>query len=230
MNWIYTLTNFLIGTCLASHAAVVCDRWETSDFFLTRSRCNICQTELSILDELPVISYLWLHGKCRYCSHSIPINLPVIEICGGLAFSQIDFSRINGWATTILIFSLLLAAISDFEKQEFHLLMLAPALCLALFKSKDLLHFQFLDCIELLPILLLLLFFVWQHKLGSGDLLIYLILAIYFSPHTANLTFLIGSALLIVHFYLKKQKGQKQQAIAFVPYLFLGLTIQLLFK
>ncbi|WEV38373.1 prepilin peptidase [Lactobacillus sp. ESL0680] len=230
MNWIYTLTNFLIGTCLASHAAVVYEHWETFDFFITRSRCSTCQTELSLLDELPIISYLWLHGKCRYCNSQIPVKLPIIEICGGLAFMQIDFSQPSNYATAILIFSILLVAISDYEQQEFHLAMLFPALYLALFKSSNLLHFQLLDYVELLPILLLLIFYVWQKKLGSGDLLIYLILAVYFSPHTANFIFLIGATLLIVHFCLKQQKGQKQTTIAFVPYLFLGLTIQLFFK
>ncbi|WEV70589.1 prepilin peptidase [Lactobacillus sp. ESL0785] len=230
MNWIYTLTNFLIGSCLASHAAVICDRWETSDFIFSRSHCNNCYTELNLLDELPIISYFWLHGKCRYCHNLIPTKLPIIEIIGGLAFSSLNFSSIEDLFTAIIIFSILLAAICDYEQHEFYLIMLLPAIILALTKSPDLLHFQLLDDLEFLPLLLILTYYVYRQKLGSGDLLIYLILALYFSPHFANTVFLLGAIFSLGYFVNQGKKRLASKPIAFVPCLFLGLTIQLLFK
>lgn len=230
MAWIYQLTNFLIGTCLASHACVVCDRFDTGDFIWGRSRCDFCLTKLTLVDELPILSYCFLHGKCRYCQRSIPIKLPLIEFLGGLAYLKIDFSQITGIATAIVIFCLLLAAICDYDRLEFHLAMIFPALLLALLRFKHLFKLQLGDLIELIPILLVLLFYTMQKKLGSGDLIIYLILAFFFTPHFANLVFLLGSFLLLFQFFLKRKTWSLQKQIAFVPYIFVGLIIQLLLQ
>lgn len=44
-----------------------------------RSRCFNCQHQLTTVDLLPVVSWLWLRGKCRYCRASIP-DTPVAEL------------------------------------------------------------------------------------------------------------------------------------------------------
>lgn len=228
MTWIYQLTNFLIGTCLASHAAVICDRFDSGNFIFARSRCLSCLNELSILDEIPIVSYLWLHGKCRYCHNDIPVKLPIIEFMGGLAYFNVDFSQIDGIFTAIIIFCLLLAAICDYEQLEFRLAMILPAIFLACLKIDHILKYQLVDFIELIPILSILFFYTKQKKLGSGDLIIYLILAIFFNPHFANIVFLFSSFLLLFQFLLKRKIYSKHQAVPFVPYIFVGLIIQLL--
>lgn len=230
MAWIYQLTNFLIGTCLASHASVICDRLDTGDFIWGRSRCEVCLTKLTLLDELPIFSYCFLHGKCRYCHSSIPLKLPITEFLGGLAYLNIDFSQMTGIATAIVIFCLLLAAINDYDQLEFHLAMILPALLLTILRIKHIFKFQLEDLIELIPVLLVLLFYTKQKKLGSGDLIIYLILAFFFTPHFANLVFLFGSFLLLFQFFLKRKTWSLQKQIAFVPYIFTGLIIQLLLQ
>lgn len=228
MTWIYQITNFLIGTCLASHAAVICDRFDTGNFIFSRSHCSICLTELSILDEIPILSYLWLNGKCRYCFNDIPVKLPIIEIMGGLAYFNVDFSQVRGICTAIIIFCILLAAICDYEQLEFRLVMILPAIFLACLRIDHILKFQLVDFFELIPILIILLFYTKQKKLGSGDLIIYLILAIFFKPHFANLVFLFSSFLLLFQFFLKRKIYSKNKAVPFIPYIFVGLIIQLL--
>lgn len=44
-----------------------------------RSRCLSCDRELAVRDLLPVISWLWLRGKCRYCQAPIP-DTPLAEL------------------------------------------------------------------------------------------------------------------------------------------------------
>ncbi|MBY0111116.1 prepilin peptidase, partial [Patescibacteria group bacterium] len=44
-----------------------------------RSRCMRCGHTLSVLDLVPVLSYLFLQGRCRYCGVSISIQYPVVE-------------------------------------------------------------------------------------------------------------------------------------------------------
>lgn len=47
---------------------------------LERSRCPICDHELSSLDLVPIISWLALRGRCRYCKGPISIRYPLVEL------------------------------------------------------------------------------------------------------------------------------------------------------
>src|SRR5574337_969565 len=66
---------------------------ETEPFNLAapRSRCPHCGTPISALDNIPLISYLFLRGKCRHCHAPISIRYPVVEcltalLCGYAAW------------------------------------------------------------------------------------------------------------------------------------------------
>jgi prepilin signal peptidase PulO-like enzyme (type II secretory pathway) len=56
------------------------------DFVRARSQCPHCGHELAPADLVPVISYLRLRGRCRYCKKTISAQYPVVELVGGLAF------------------------------------------------------------------------------------------------------------------------------------------------
>ncbi|RMC47609.1 prepilin peptidase [Lactobacillus sp. ESL0228] len=230
MEWIFKLTNYLIGTCLASHAALICDRWDDGNFIFTRSRCSFCHTELCLLDELPIFSYFWLHGKCRYCHNFIPPKLVVIEIIGGFAFISFDFSKLLDILTAIFVFSLLLAAICDYDQMEFYLIMILPAVILALWQSPKIFSYQLFDFIQLIPVLIILIYYNLTKKLGFGDFLIYLTLALYFNPEFANHVFLFGALFSLTHFWLDETLRSTTSATAFVPDIFLGLIVQLLLR
>ncbi|MFC2042159.1 prepilin peptidase [Chloroflexota bacterium] len=51
-----------------------------------RSHCDVCQHQLSTRDLIPVISYLWLRGRCRYCQAKIPHRVLLVEILSGVYF------------------------------------------------------------------------------------------------------------------------------------------------
>lgn len=51
-----------------------------------RSMCPHCQHTLGALDLLPVFSWLFLRGKCRYCRHTIGWQYPLVEIVVALLF------------------------------------------------------------------------------------------------------------------------------------------------
>ncbi|RVU70727.1 prepilin peptidase [Lactobacillus xujianguonis] len=217
----FILVNFYIGSCLASHAAVIFERRHHENFIFGRSHCNNCHNELSLLDELPLISYLGLKGKCRYCQSEIPYELFLIEIIGGLAFINFDFSEVVGIKDAIFLFFFLVIAIFDFYEQEFPTILLLPLIGIA--SSYYPFNFTKFEWFELIVVSAVLLLQVLTKKLGSGDLIIYLALAFNFSPTSANLVFLIASLLLLLHYLLKANKSKR--AFAFVPYLFVSLVI-----
>ena len=51
-----------------------------------RSMCVHCHHELAAKDLIPVISWLWLRGKCRYCQAPISAQYPIVELITGLLF------------------------------------------------------------------------------------------------------------------------------------------------
>jgi len=51
-----------------------------------RSMCSNCGHELAAKDLVPVFSWLWLRGKCRYCGAHIP-DSPIVELATGLLFA-----------------------------------------------------------------------------------------------------------------------------------------------
>lgn len=50
------------------------------------SHCPNCQNLLAPVDLVPVLSYLWLQGRCRYCKASIPVRVPLVEMTTGILF------------------------------------------------------------------------------------------------------------------------------------------------
>lgn len=79
---------FLLGLLVGSFLNAIIDRLETGEsmVFSTRSHCDSCGHVLGVWDLIPVVSWLVLRGKCRYCSVPIPIQNPLVEIATGVLF------------------------------------------------------------------------------------------------------------------------------------------------
>ena len=77
---------FIIGLCLASFLNVVVERTVRGEKWLwSRSKCNSCGHALAWYDLIPVLSWIFLKGKCRYCKNSIPVRYPLSELALGIA-------------------------------------------------------------------------------------------------------------------------------------------------
>ncbi len=85
--WWYYLFLFGMGAILGSFLNVVVMRSiEGKDWVKGRSKCDSCHHELSWYDNIPLLSYLWLRGRCRYCRAKISLQHPVMELLMGSLF------------------------------------------------------------------------------------------------------------------------------------------------
>jgi len=50
------------------------------------STCGYCKEQLKALDLIPVLSYVILKGRCRYCNHKVSIQYPLVELTTGAIF------------------------------------------------------------------------------------------------------------------------------------------------
>lgn len=82
--WIWS---FVVGCCIGSFLNVVALRLQTEeDFIKGHSYCVECLHELSWKDLIPVLSWIWLRGKCRYCGRDISPRYCVVEVVSGCMF------------------------------------------------------------------------------------------------------------------------------------------------
>jgi leader peptidase (prepilin peptidase)/N-methyltransferase len=86
--WITVFT--LLGMAVASFLNVCIDRLPAGESLLfPTSHCASCHHRLAIKDLVPVFSYLWLRGRCRYCSAPIPRRLLWVEVGTGALFGYL---------------------------------------------------------------------------------------------------------------------------------------------
>jgi leader peptidase (prepilin peptidase)/N-methyltransferase len=80
----YQLAAFAIGAVLGSFAGLAVDRVPLDrSLWSPPSACMACRTPLGWADNVPVVSWVALGGRCRACGTAIPWRYPVIELLGG---------------------------------------------------------------------------------------------------------------------------------------------------
>lgn len=93
---------------------------EPYNLLLPRSACPHCHHAISALENIPVISFLLLRGKCRGCSAAISVRYPVVEAISGIlcGFAAWHFGfGLTAVAAIFLIWALLALTAIDFDTQ-----------------------------------------------------------------------------------------------------------------
>ncbi len=99
----------MFGVLIGSFLNVVIYRLPLGESIVfPSSKCTSCNTNLQWYDNIPVLSYIRLKGKCRYCSDKVSIQYPLIEIITGVVFGYL-YKRTG--LTPELIFQFVLMAI-----------------------------------------------------------------------------------------------------------------------
>lgn len=78
----------LVGLAIGSFLNVVIYRVPLRQSVVSpRSRCTACETELAARDNIPVLSWLILRGKCRTCKVPIAVRYPAVELLTAVLFA-----------------------------------------------------------------------------------------------------------------------------------------------
>lgn len=77
--------SFAMGLCIGSFLNVCIYRLPASKSIVhPRSMCSNCGTPIAAYDNIPILSYILLKGRCRHCRTGISIRYPLVELLGGL--------------------------------------------------------------------------------------------------------------------------------------------------
>ncbi len=76
---------FVVGLCVGSFLNVcICRIPESRSIISPPSSCPKCGYQIRFYDNIPIVSYLWLRGKCRRCHTRISLRYPLVELLTGL--------------------------------------------------------------------------------------------------------------------------------------------------
>lgn len=238
---------FLIGLLFGSFLGVISYRLPRGvSFFKGRSLCSNCHSQISWYDNIPLLSFLFLNGKCRVCKNSIGIREPIIEISTGLFFvlayyfstTYVSIFWINAlpffvklFFILFLFFMLMLILVTDIEHQiilDFSsFFILGISLLLILIFNRDILYLYLLSGIVSSIFFLLLHLITFGRGMGLGDVKLALSLGVILGPVLSFFwiitSFIIGG--IIAFILLISNKAHLGQKIAFGPFLVVSFLI-----
>jgi len=133
---------FIFGLIIGSFLNAVIFRLDSDgSVVMKRSHCMHCGHELEALDLIPVISFIFLLGRCRYCSRKISWQYPLVEIMTGIIFILLlisyQFQVINLKFIFDLVIVCFLVIIGVFDFKHYLILdrIVIPVLAIVIIRS-----------------------------------------------------------------------------------------------
>lgn len=201
---------------------------------LPASHCPKCQVELKIYHNIPILSWIFLKGKCSFCNSKISAQYPTVELITGFIFVSLylKFGINSQLFLTSSIFSILLAlSIIDLKYKavpdSLNLLALTLAIIYPLNMAGIFQNFEnaliFGGAFSFLRFYVS--YFVGKEAMGEGDIMIAgtvgAILGIYLGTFAIFLSAILTIPAIIIF---------KEKEMPFVPFLVLALWIIYIFE
>lgn len=237
---------FIFGLCIGSFLNVVINRLELEESIVVkRSHCLKCKKTLKWYDLIPVLSFIILRGKCRYCHKKISWQYPLVETAAGILFLLVFLS--SRWADNFqfisifyyLIITSVLIIIFVYDLKHYIILdkIIFPAIIIAfLYRLVIFSSLTGLICPILAAMLaggfFLSLVLISQEKwMGLGDVKLGVLMGLILGwPHILPalfLSFVLGAIAGVALILLKKKKIKSE--IPFGPFLSLATLIVMLY-
>ncbi|MGE0160982.1 MAG: A24 family peptidase [Gemmatimonadales bacterium] len=89
-SWVVPLVAGLFGSIIGSFLNVCTLRWPKDESVVTpRSRCPKCGEAIRWYDNVPILSWLVLRGRCRNCAEPVSVQYPLVELASGLMWAGV---------------------------------------------------------------------------------------------------------------------------------------------
>jgi len=119
MHGVLVVVSGVLGLAIGSFLNVVIWRVPRKESVVhPASHCPSCEAPIAPLDNIPVLSWLLLRGRCRHCGNPIPVRYPLVEASCAVLFAAVALRFGTDWALPaylVLTASLLAISIIDLE-------------------------------------------------------------------------------------------------------------------
>jgi leader peptidase (prepilin peptidase)/N-methyltransferase len=217
------------------------EKTETFNLFLPHSRCPHCAHKIRAWENLPVISYLFLGGKCSSCKAPISNRYPLIELACGLLSAFIAWHFGFGWqagAVLVLSWGLLAMSVIDMDHQLLPDSLVLPLLWLGLIANTfglftnlhDALWGAVLGYMSLWSVFWIFKLLTGKEGMGQGDFKLLALFGAWGGWQIVPLTILVSSAVgaVLGLIILRLRNAETSTPIPFGPYLAIAGWIALL--
>jgi leader peptidase (prepilin peptidase)/N-methyltransferase len=214
---------------------------ETFNLFLPHSRCPHCAHKIRAWENFPVISYLFLGGKCSACKAPISKRYPLIELACGLLSAFIAWHFGFGWQTgavLVLSWGLLAMSVIDMDHQLLPDSLVLPLLWLGLIANTfglftslhDALWGAVLGYMSLWSVFWIFKLLTGKEGMGQGDFKLLALFGAWGGWQIVPLTILVSSAVgaVLGLIILRLRNAETSTPIPFGPYLAIAGWIALL--
>jgi leader peptidase (prepilin peptidase)/N-methyltransferase len=236
---------FLLGMIIASFLNVCIDRLPAHQSLVyPPSHCTACKRRLAFIDLIPIFSYLWLRGRCRYCEAAIPRRILWVELGTAALFGLTCWWFGLSVELAVALFYIcifIVIMVIDWEKGLILNKIVLPAIGAAIVISA--IFSIFLPDVELVPFIgraaagggiglgiFLLIVIVSRGGMGWGDVKLAALIGLVTGFPLVFIALLIGvilggvAAVILLLSKIKKRK----QAIPFGPFLAIATIVTLL--
>ena len=236
--------SIMLGAIVGSFLNVCILRLPKEESIITPgSHCPHCNHPIKFYDNIPLISYLLLRGKCRYCKRSISAQYPLVE--GITAIGSLLLFLKYGLSWSYLFYfsfvaALIVITVIDLYHQIIPDVISSPWIGVGLLGALIIPHITFFN--SLLGILLgggslfvVATLYQWLFKregMGGGDVKLLAMIGAFLGWESVILTILLSSLIgSITGIIIIALKGKDfKYAIPFGPFLSLGAVIALFYK
>ncbi|MBO0430356.1 prepilin peptidase [Vagococcus fluvialis] len=235
--WEYILVYgllFVLGSSLGSFFILVGSRTAKKQSIVSPgSHCTNCETQLKIYELIPVISWLFLRGKCRTCQTKIPVSYILLEALSGVI--MVTSCYLLAWSTETIVamtfyYLLLTITISDLEEHKIPNSVLLPFFIIGLFErlliseTTNWYFNPFLGIIVGFGIMFLLAYFS-KGGMGGGDIKLLAVIGVFIGPLGALITLFLAAFLGLFYAIFSGAALKKGTKIPFGPFLAIGAWI-----
>lgn len=223
----------LFGLCIGSFLNVAIVRIPKGESInLPASHCPVCLHALKWYHNIPLLSWLFLRGKCGFCKHTISIQYPLVEIGSAFLYGSV-YVHVGNTIQTLLIgsvFALLLAlSVIDLRYKAVPDALSIPALLLAFLVAEPLVSLQngllFMGAFTLLRFLVSAL--CKKEAMGEADSIIAGVMGALLGIKLGFAAIYIAAVIALIAFMVVKKRGYE---LPFIPFLSLGLLITWFFS
>ena len=206
------------------------------------SHCPSCSKPIAWYDNVPILGYLMLAGRCRVCSVSIPLHYPLVEAlnaAGYLAVLWYFGPTIEAAVYAVLLSALLVMAGTDLSHKIIPNAVTYPGMILGLVSGALLLPLGFLN--SLIGLLVgggILWLLAWaspylfgKEGMGGGDIKLLAMIGAFLGWKLALMTIMIGSLVgsVVGVSLLAAKIITREEYIPFGPFLVLGAIVSMFF-
>jgi leader peptidase (prepilin peptidase)/N-methyltransferase len=214
---------------------------DTFNLILPNSCCPNCGHQIRPWENIPVVSYLFLRGKCSGCKTPISKRYPLVELACGLLSGYVAFHFGFGWPAAgvlVLTWGLLAMSLIDCDHQLLPDALVLPLLWLGLIANlfgvftslEDALWGAIAGYLSLWSVYWLFKLLTGKEGMGYGDFKLLAMLGAWggwqILPLTILLSSLVGAVLGVIMLRLRNQ--ETSTPIPFGPYLAIAGWIALL--